>query len=86
MQKACGQKAENDCSGLFFRCLIQNAAGSLNLPATPFFPPKSGSSIDIENKFMVTKGERQGEGYIKSLGLTDIHNYIQNRWLTGPTE
>ena len=62
------QEAENDCSGWFFRCLIQNAAESLNLPATPFFSPinffspKSGSSIDIENKCMVTKGERQGEG------------------------
>ena len=26
-----------------------------------------------ENNLMVTKGEGMGEGYIRSLGLTDIH-------------
>lgn len=45
------------------------------------FPaPKIGSAIgstnrnrctDIGNKLKVTIGEREGEGYIKSLGLTD---------------
>ena len=33
---------------------------------------------DIENKIMVTKGEREGmgEGYISSLGLADTNYYI----------
>ena len=31
--------------------------------------------LDIENKFMVTKGEWRG-GIIRSLRLTDIHYYI----------
>ena len=30
---------------------------------------------DMENKLMVTKGER-GEGLIRSLGLTDTHYYV----------
>ena len=31
---------------------------------------------DIENKFMVIKGEQWGEGYVKSLELTYIHTTI----------
>ena len=34
---------------------------------------------DIENKFGVTKGEREREGQIRSLGLTDKNYYTQNR-------
>ena len=34
---------------------------------------------DIENKFVVTKGEREREGQIRSLGLTDKNYYTQNR-------
>lgn len=68
MRKTCEQEAENDHSGLFFRCLVQNAGKSLSLPTTPFFSPinlfssKSGSSIDTENKFIVTTVERWGGG------------------------
>ena len=31
---------------------------------------------DVENKLMVTKGERRGEGYIGRLGLTSTHYYM----------
>ena len=31
---------------------------------------------NIENKFMVTKGEKGGEGYIRSLGWLYTHYYI----------
>ena len=30
---------------------------------------------DIENKFMVTKGGKRGNGQIRSLKLTDTHYY-----------
>ena len=35
--------------------------------------------IDMENKLMVIKEERVGEGYIRSLGLTGAHCYIYSR-------
>ena len=31
---------------------------------------------DIENKLVVTKGERKGEGQIRGMGLTDTNYYI----------
>ena len=31
---------------------------------------------DIGNKLLVTKGEREGEGQIRSMGLTDTNYYI----------
>ena len=45
---------------------------------------KQKQSHRLENKFMVTKGEK-GEGIIGSLGLTYTHYYISNRKPTGPT-
>ena len=33
---------------------------------------------DFKNKFMVTKGERQGEGWIGGLGLIHAHYCIRN--------
>ena len=38
----------------------------------------SNRLTDIENKPMVTKGEG-GDGWIRSLGLTDTHHYIWDR-------
>ena len=37
---------------------------------------KTETDSDIENKLMVTKGERGGGGKTGSLGLTDTHYYI----------
>ena len=34
---------------------------------------------DLENKFMVTKGENRREGKIRSLGLMYTHCHSQNR-------
>ena len=36
---------------------------------------KRNRVTDTENKFMVTKGEGQGEGQIRSMGLTDTNYY-----------
>ena len=33
---------------------------------------------DIENRLVVIKGERVGEGWIGSLGLADANYYIEN--------
>ena len=37
---------------------------------------KQNRPTDIENKLMVTKGENEGEGEIRRLGLTYTHCYI----------
>ena len=34
---------------------------------------KTETDSHIENKLMVTKGERGVEGYVRNLGLTDTH-------------
>ena len=37
---------------------------------------KRNRLTDIENKLMITKGERGGEVLIRNLGLTGTHYYI----------
>ena len=31
---------------------------------------------DVENKFVVTEGEREGDRQIRGVGLTDINHYM----------
>ena len=40
---------------------------------TSRFIYKTNRLPDIENELLVTKGERVGEGLIRSMGLTDTH-------------
>ena len=39
--------------------------------------------IDFENEFMVSKGDRRGEGWTGGLGLAYAHCGIWNDWPTG---
>ena len=51
--------------------------GIVTIPPTYIYSKEQFKyMLDKENKLMVTKGERWGEGLIRRLGLTDTHYYI----------
>ena len=53
--------------------MMSLVCGILKKNDTSRFIYKTSSLPDIENKLLVTKGERVGKGLIRSMGLTETH-------------
>ena len=61
------QRKTNKCYHLYVK--------SKNMIENLYTKQKQTYRLDLENKFMVTRGKDGGEGQIETLGLTCIHCY-----------